>query len=128
MTVTSAENGYSTPEPRQGQAEIVEKTIRTVSCPNKTCKNKIDITNFNPSSVVKCDECSNVTWIPNLPLSLFQKIKKNLAALIISFAIGAISSIVGAFFYQEYILDWLGSDTDSPAATTITPEQTTSPP
>lgn len=77
---------------------VQERTIRQFDCPNPGCNESLDITNANIGTKVKCQNCKNVTWIPDYSKKWWQKPFNVIGGLLLSFIIGVSASLTAEWF------------------------------
>jgi len=73
--------------------QIQEIKILEVQCPNPDCNQKLDITNINEGTKIKCPQCHNITWTPSYKQKWWHRGIIFIVSLFISFIIGVLSSI-----------------------------------
>lgn len=81
--------------------DVKEITIKQFDCPNPDCDEKIDITNINVGTKLKCRTCENVTWLPDYSNKWWQKPVSIIGGLFLSFIIGFLASIAANMFTNK---------------------------
>jgi len=81
--------------------QVTQRILRTVGCPNPGCDHSLDITDINAGTMIECQSCKNVTWVPVYREQWWQKAKVVIGGLILSFVIGFAGSLA-ATYYWEY--------------------------
>lgn len=91
------------PTPLDGEpVKVVEKTIKEVECPNPDCDYKLNITNINEGTKIKCGNCGNVTWVPSYKPKWWQRTKGFIGTIIVSFIIGLLTSLLASWIFANY--------------------------
>lgn len=94
---------YQPPTPMGGQsAEVIERKIRSVKCPNPKCDKNLDITNITAGTKISCPECANITWTPAYRERWWQKAPVVFGGVLLSVFVGAASGFLGTVAYDAY--------------------------
>jgi hypothetical protein len=80
--------------------EITRVVMFTVNCPK--CHEALDVTNLKFGTSMECPHCANVTWCPEFRPRWWFQFRNYLAALLLSFLIGALSSLFATWIWQKY--------------------------
>ena len=92
------------PTPIAGEpVRVVQKVIKEVDCPNPDCDYRLNITDINEGTKIKCANCNNITWVPSYKPKWWQRLRNFIWTLIISFVLGILASIIGSAIYENFI-------------------------
>ncbi|MBH3155884.1 hypothetical protein I5P92_08845 [Serratia ureilytica] len=81
--------------------EVTERVIKQLACPNVECDKLLDITHINAGTKIQCENCGNVTWLPEYKKEKWwQKTIFTIGFYLMSFIFGVLSSLLASYIYS----------------------------
>lgn len=74
---------------------VDEVRIRRLPCPNPDCDSRLDVTNVNAGTKIKCPSCGNVTWLPDDRHKWWQKPLDKAVPAIGGLVLGVLATLIG---------------------------------